>query len=459
MRLHPIFWWSAILFLAAAATRAGDAPADTTPAPEAAQDPARAILREFFAAEDAARRQALAGQFAAVAPKSWADLRALLHQAAGRPPLKTGRATFEAPAADPLPAVKYLVRIPRDYKGDEPRGWPLVVGCHEENGSADAFMGKIEEWLGPDIEHYLVAVAVDPHVGLYKPDHAHSQYPLRVLADLRQRANIDSNRTVVVGRSKGGHAAWGAVLFAPGEWAGAVTISSFPLTEAGTIGVTLYATNLVPVAIQAHWGETDIEPGQKQGIATLARDTRDELKRLGSKKFEGIEYAGQGHNVTVQADKIRTFIGAAVRDPFPEQGHMIFHRLWQGRDFYVTALAAAKPEFNFAEKRFVKVESQEDVPRALRELFFSQGYELSLRLTPATNTLTIFARDLREIEVELPAEKIDFSRPVRIVLNGRTASDETRKVDYAELLETVRRTGDFERLVAGRVKLTVPPGE
>jgi hypothetical protein len=57
--------------------------------------------------------------------------------------------------------------------------------------------------------------------------------------------------------------------------------------------------------------------------------------------------------------------------------------------------------------------------------------------------------------VELPAEKLDFSRPVRITVNTRTAQETVRKMDWAELLETVRRTGDFERLIAGRVRITV----
>jgi hypothetical protein len=447
MRSPAVFWWSLVLLVSACgAARAADAPAPA--------DPARALLREFFASEDKTRRAALANQFAAVAPKSWADLRMMLHETAGRPPLKAGRLTLEAPADNPLPAVKYVLRVPRNYKGDERQGWPLVIGCHEMGGSAETFLGKIEDWLGPDVEKYLVAVAQDPQAGGFGPDRPRSQYPLRVLDDLRHRANIDSNRTILVGRSKGGFAAWGSVLFAPGQWAGLVAVSAFPLTNAGSYGATIYLPNVLNLSVQTHWGENDIEPGQKQGISTLSRDVMIEMKNLGATKFEGIPYAAQGHDVQVIATKARALINAAVRDPFPEQCRMVFHKLWQGADYYVRALTADRPEFDFAERREVHVEGEADIPRAFRAFFVSQAYELSLRLAPATNTLTLFARGIREIEVELSAEKLDFRRPIKIILNGRTVTDEPRKLDWVELLETVRRTGDFERLVGGRLKLT-----
>jgi hypothetical protein len=211
------------------------------------------------------------------------------------------------------------------------------------------------------------------------------------------------------------------------------------------------------VAVQHHWGAADIEAGQKQGIATFSREVAAEMTKLGAKKFEGIEYPGAGHNLEVRVEKIRTFIAAAVRDPFPEQCRLIFHHIYQGRAFYVQATAAAKAEFDFTEKRQVTVLNQDDVPRALRALFVSEGFELTGHLTPATNTVTVFARNIRAVEVELPAEKLDYTRRIRIVLNGRTMVDEIRPLDYADLLETARRTGDFERLVGGRVKLTVVP--
>ena len=57
------------------------------------------------------------------------------------------------------------------------------------------------------------------------------------------------------------------------------------------------------------------------------------------------------------------------------------------------------------------------------------------------------------MEVDLPLDRLDFSRPVRIHVNGRVALNKKLPVDYQVLLETVRATGDVDRLVGARVRL------
>ena len=259
-----------------------------------------------------------------------------------------------------------------------------------------------------------------------------------------------------MGQSKGGYVTWGTALFSPGEWAGAVVISAIPLTEASIYGITLYLPNVTSLAMQDHWGAADIEPGQTQGIATYGREIAKEMKRLGAPKFEGIEYTGEGHNVNVRAADIRTFISTARRDPWPDQCRIIFHRLYQGRAYYVKAVAAAKPEFDFKEKRQLRgINSQEEVPAAMTKLFLGEAYELTARLQPETNAVLVFAKGISTVEVELPAEKLDYSRPIKIIMNSKLVSEETHKVDYLELLDTARRTGDLDRLVGGRVKASL----
>ncbi len=103
----------------------------------------------------------------------------------------------------------------------------------------------------------------------------------------------------------------------------------------------------------------------------------------------------------------------------------------------------------------MSVNSQLEVDGAIRSLFVAEAYELTARLQPETNSVQVFAKGLRDVEVELSAEKLDFSRPIKIVLNSKLVSEETHKLDYLELLETARRTGDLDRLVGGRVKVSL----
>jgi len=135
---------------------------------------------------------------------------------------------------------------------------------------------------------------------------------------------------------------------------------------------------------------------------------------------------------------------------------LIFHHLWQGRDYYVRATAAAKNEFDFRAPHSIRVTAPQQDPRKVkRDYLQSEAFELTARMPPGQNLVAVMARNLREVEVELPAEKLDFARPVRITLNTRTVQEGVRKFDWLELLETARRTGDFERLIAGRVKAAV----
>ncbi|MEA3367865.1 MAG: hypothetical protein U9R68_07110, partial [Planctomycetota bacterium] len=81
-------------------------------------------------------------------------------------------------------------------------------------------------------------------------------------------------------------------------------------------------------------------------------------------------------------------------------------------------------------------------------------YHLTVRMPEGENRIIIRARNLAEVAVALPAERLDFAKPVRVYVNHRTRQAKRQPVDWVCLLETARRTGDFERLVAGRV--TVP---
>ncbi|MBM4017875.1 MAG: hypothetical protein FJ288_06020 [Planctomycetes bacterium] len=416
---------------------------------------AAAIVRAFFAEADAAGRADLAARFAAAAPKSWGDLKAMLHAAAPRPPLPAGRHKLQTPGDADSPPVRYVLRVPEAYAADAARGWPLVVTCHGTGGSGEGALNALERWMGPDAEQVLAAAAEAPQGERFEPTRINMEYPLAVLADVRRRANVDSDRTVLTGFSKGGYTTWATVLFSPGEWGAAAPMACYPMTEAGAAAAILYLPNVLALRVQHHWGENDIEAGQKEGINTLSRDVAAEMKRLAARRFEAVEYAGQGHGFQPDSSRFRAFVRSAQREAFPAEGRLIFHHLWQGRAWAARATALAKADFDFSAPHSVRLTRPEDPRKVKRDFLMSQAFELTVRLPPGQNMVAVMARNIREVEVELPAEKLDFARPVRVTLNTRTVFEGLRKVDWLELLETARRTGDFERLVAGRLKASV----
>jgi len=436
-----------VIAMLAGAGRAAEAPA--------AGDPA-AILRAFFAENDAAKRADLAKQFGAVAPKAWAEVKALLHQAAPFPAMAPGKQPFQTKGDADVPSVNYVLRIPAGYKADAGRAWPLIIGCHGTGGTGDAAMTWLEGLLGADADQYVLACPAAPTEREYTASRANTEYPVRVLQDVRHRVNLDSNRSVLTGVSRGGYAVWGTILFSPGEWAGAAPIASWPLTEARAAGVTLYLPNVLALPIQAHWGENDLSPGQKQGINTFSRDVNRWFIVHGPKNFEGIEYPGQAHGLTLDAEKLRAFFAAARRDPYPAVVNYLFHHLWQGRAYFVRATAMARDEFDFTAPHMVKADTQDELAKAEGELYRKEAAEITALTQGAENTVSVNTRNLAGIEVEVGPEELDFSKPVKVLVNGRLAGGEVKALDWGLVLETARQSYDFERLVGARVKATIP---
>ena len=433
--------------LALAATAAAQPPPD-----------AETALRAFFAEPDATRRESLARRFADVAPPPWDKLTRLLRRAASYPDLPPGLHRFTTPGDDDVPPVAYVLRVPPAYRAGDGRAWPLLVGCHGTGSSGEGFLARLLSILGPDADSFLLACPDAPEKGPYRAGRVSVLYPLRVLADVRRRAAIDADRASLTGYSKGGYATWGTALFYPGDWAAAVPMAGWPLTEARSAGCTLYLENLLGLAVQAHWGADDIVPRQTEGINTFNRQAAAELRRLGASRFEAIEYPGQRHALDVRSDKVRALLLSARREPFPNRFRMTFHRIHQGRAPWARAVLAAGKPFDFDQRRVLRIRRPDQLDEARRRLYRQEAMELGGQFAPDSNTLTLQARNLAEIEVDLSAERLDFARPVRIVVNGRTVESANREVDWAVLLETARETYDFQRLVAGRLRIPVRPG-
>ncbi|MFO8012638.1 MAG: hypothetical protein R6X20_04945 [Phycisphaerae bacterium] len=445
--------WLALLAVTTAATVAAASGApEASPAPAAAD--ARALLARFFAEPDAGARRPLAERFGEVAPDDWTAVTALLHATAPRPSLAPGTHAFETPAADPVPPVRYLLRVPDGYEAHAPEGMPLVIACHWTNSTADRAMEWIRWVLGPDADRYLLACPDAPDPSVYRAGRVTDTYPLEVLADVRRRANVDADRVVLTGYSRGGYQTWATALFSPGRWAGAVPIASAPISEAGLRCSTMYLENVLRLPIQAHWGDRDIVRGETDGINTLSKAAADWFAKRSAACFEPIEYEGQGHDLDLRREPIRAFVARVRRDPWPRTFTYLFHRMYHGRAYYVRATQAAAPEVDFRERVPVRgVRLPEQVPATLQRIWKRKGYYLAAQMPEGENRIIVRTRNLAEVAVDLPAERLDYTKTVRVIVNNRMRYARQEGMDWVCLLETARQTWDFERLVARRVRV------
>jgi len=433
---------------------AAEPPATEAPAQE---DPvaARDLLERFFREADEDARRTLAEQFGEVVPSDWKAVKRMLHEAAPREPLTPGTHEFKATGGDPVPPIRYVLRVPEGYEPNRPHGLPLIVACHWTKSTAERAMKWIGWVLGPDLDNYLVACPDSPDPDIYRAGRVTNTYPLHVLADVRRRANVDADRVVLTGYSRGGYQTWATALFSPGLWAGAVPIASAPISEAGLVTSRMYLANVLNLPIQTHWGDRDIIKGQAEGINTLSKKAAEWFAGKNAEHFEGIEYEGQGHDLDLEGDRIRAFVAKVRRNSWPERIDFLFHRLHEGRAYYVRATKAAVPGIDFRDRVPVRgVRLPEKVPEALQRIWTRKGYHLTVRLDAERNLIAVMARNLTEVAVDLPAERLDFARPIHVTVNSRTRYGKQQPVDWACLLETARETYDFERLVGRRVTAT-----
>ncbi len=428
-----------------------EADAAAAPAPTERELEAQALIGRYFAESDENKRRELAVQFAKLNFEDWASLRRVLHRGAPFPDQQPGRQNLRASGLGTAPAADYILRIPANYDKRRADGWPLIIGCHGTGGSADGQMRLLESMLGDKVEDYVVVSAESPHRGLYKALPPQYEFPLAVLADVRRKVNINSDRTIITGYSNGGYTTWGMAMFAPGEWGGAAPMAAFPLTQAGVSVITLYLPNVTNLDIQSHWGQKDIVEGQSEGINTLNREVTRELSRMRAGRYQGIEYAGQGHQIDINKEQFQKFVAEARREPFPSKGKLIFHAVQQGRAWYATALKGTKEDFDFSQGLKISVTRPEDVGPAIRKKMLDEAMELNVTLQERTNIIRVVGRNVAEVEIVIPLAQMNWSRPMRVFFGRRQVSAGKRDIDWFEMLETARRTYDFERLIGGRV--------
>jgi hypothetical protein len=430
---------------------------DAPPAPATkAGSQAEGLARKFFEATDVAERRKLAKQFAADAPGDLTTLPALLRRAYPFPEHKSDVHTFETRPEGVVPIVRYIVSVPPGYKADSPNGWPLVIGMHGTGGTGPRQLQSLARWLGKDLGKYIVACPQAPYGGAYVFNEQSVVYPRVVLNDIRRRLNVDSDRVIMAGYSKGGYTTWATSMFSPGEWAAAVPMAAFPLTDAGRNGFELYLGNVLGLNVQYHWGDRDILPGQKEGINTFGAAAAEVLKKLEAERFEPIEYKGEGHSLRIDLARLRSFMDTARRETFPTEYRHTFHHLWEGRAYHVRALRYAKTELNFKKLPQIRVSNPDQVTGALMKLYRDRAYEIRATVKPKANSMVVRVKNLREVEVALSPLQLDFTRPIRLSINGRLASKGKLDIDWYELLDTVARTGDFQRLIGARMKVTIP---
>ena len=348
--------------------------------------------------------------------------------AAMRPPLDPpeakGPGLFEL--AVPLPSggsMPCLVQLPPEY--DPLRRYPAVVTLHSAWSTP---LNQIEWWAGvpgPDgmrlgqaTRHGVVVVAPawlaegQRSYGFTPREHA------AVLVSLREalrRFPIDTDRVFLSGHSLGADAAWDVGLAHPDLWAGMVLVS--PTADRY---VTHYWRNGRNLPIYVVGGELD--------RGCLQRNAAD-LDRYFFHGFDTtyVEYRGRGHeHFSDDVLRIVDWMSRKRRTAFPREIEAVSMRPWDRLFWWV--------EFEAAPPRTVVLPEQWPPATGVRALTIEGTAK-------PTNSITVRCGADR-VRVWLAPEIVDFTRPLKVTIDGREAFDDRPAPDTAVMLEDLRLRAD-----------------
>jgi poly(3-hydroxybutyrate) depolymerase len=318
---------------------------------------------------------------------------------------------------DVVEPTEIVTYVPRSLAGD--RSAPLLLSFHGAGGRGSEAAAS---WVGAAEMVGAIVVApteAGPNDG-YRFTARERASALATLRWAKRRFDVDEDRVVVTGFSRGGHMAWDVALRHPDLFAAVVPLLGAPrlATQRGENNLR-FLENLVAVPIRDLQGARDDPRAVANVHAAFER-----LAALGAKDARLVEFADRAHDVDFGAVDWPAFLGAARRDPVPTR---------------VVRLAASRDEAraHWAEilevDRTVEVEPKPPRPpgwgrmdeAARRRFVAGEVDERTARLVvvrSAPGRFEATSTRVRRFRLRLPAETLEPGKPVTVVWNRRVIS-------------------------------------
>lgn len=316
--------------------------------------------------------------------------------------------------------ITYLVVLPPSY--DRTREHPAILTLHGIGSTAE---GQLKFWRNAAAHMGAVLVAptniIEDKKGYEYSLDEHARY-LAVLADMRRRFSIDSNRVFLTGHEIGAFAAFDLGISHPDEIAGLLSICGLPQYYS-----QYYWRNLSHLPIYAVDGRLN---GDNPAVMS---DYLDRVFRNGDPTLS-VLYLGRGRGwYESELPRMVEWMKRQKRVPFPTkmEGASARH---SDKRFYWLEVDTFLPNATIAPKLFDK----------------KKGIKPAKLMGEVTrgNVLSIETAGLESLRIYLSPQLIQLDDPkLTIKVNRKVVHEGAIEPDLATLLSEVRRTGDRARLV------------
>jgi pimeloyl-ACP methyl ester carboxylesterase len=363
------------------------------------------------------------------------------------------------------------VRVPDDY--DPARAYPLLLGFSDAKADPEQFVSFLATLLGDRRDDFLIASASDLGGVWFSDPAAAAGDPDAVLALLKRRYHLDTDRFLLIGYGTGGQAAFHLALIRPDAFAAAMPLAAACALETGAEAADLFLPNLRHLPVSAVYGALDVEgtplpptdgldgatplPGREgqgegvqSGVAPWNRYMAARARRL-NVPLHAHEIPDAGRDGVVPSpDVLASFLDArrpqapremSLRFRYPEQGsaHWLRQTRFTGDPWTAQHIVISPAEGESPEE-------------AVTAVLTEKLAHLAGRVDG--QTIHIDTHRCERIDVLLSDALLDLDQEVTIYVDGtqRFKAKSERSIDT--LLEEARTQWDFQHPVPARLQVS-----
>jgi hypothetical protein len=327
--------------------------------------------------------------------------------------------------------ISYYLQLPPEYHHSRP--FPVLIVLHEESGDAREMLSR---WKDLAAQHGYILAAPQWQKG-FQQDYTFTtqehRVVLDVLADLRRRYQVDSDRVFLSGTGQGGDMAYDIGLSHPDQFAGVVPMGGAPYRFA-----------------QKYWRN-----GQFLPFYSVGGDHAGDVQKQSIAQFQEwighaypmiyVQYRGRGAEWF--AGELPTVFDWMDRKTRANPTTQL------GRSGNGGAMGDEFRSMRAADDRFYWVGLDEVDGKYLNEgPKFKGGIEgATMCAWIKDNQINVKTSGVKQLSIWLTKDMLDFAKPVFVVVNSAAAQRFAVRANLEVLFDDFFERGDRQRLYVAKI--------
>jgi poly(3-hydroxybutyrate) depolymerase len=365
---------------------------------------------------------------------------------------RTGRITL--PTSDRGVSLDNVLEVPADY--DPARRWPLRVSLH--GGVGRAAPGPADPPARPLTNRIQSAGELVLHPRAWSGSEwwtwGQVDNITKLIDRVKREYNVDESRTYITGISDGGTGVYFFAMRAATPWAACLPLNGQPLVlanpDSGAEG-QFFASNLANCPLHVvNGGKDPLYPAAS--VSPLIA-----MFRRGGIAVDFQVYPEAGHDVSWWPDeraKFEAFLAAHRRVAHPERISWATERTDRYNRFrwlVIDRLGQRSSDRPLPDVNKFSVDNSRELA-----LFSRSRQPGRVDITRTGNTFEAETRGVSAFTLLLSPDVVDFSSPVRVVVNGRTVHESRVEKSVRTLMAWAARDNDRTMLYGAELTITVP---